>query len=62
MLKCAAMISSFLNRPRAFDEIIQMHVPELVDLVAAVARADEAHLGDQDLRIEERRVVIEARG
>src|SRR5437870_5295694 len=47
---------------RALDEIIQVHMAELVYLLAAVVRANKAHLGDQDLRLESGREVVQARG
>ena len=54
------MISSFLKRSRALDEVVQVHVAELVDLLPAVVGRDEAHLRDQDLRLEDGRVGVEA--
>ena len=37
-------------------------MPELVDLLAPVLGADEAHLGEQDLRLEHWRVGVESCG
>ena len=33
------------------DEIVQVHVAELVDFLAAMVGADEAHLGDENFRL-----------
>src|SRR5262245_66016188 len=53
----------FVLEPRgAFHEVVQVHVAELVNLVAAVARPDEAQLRDEDLRVEAGRAVVESRG
>src|SRR5207247_11195791 len=42
------------------DEVVEVHVAELVDLLAAVVGPDEAHFGDEDLGLVDRRVVVEA--
>src|SRR5439155_16044672 len=41
------------------DEIIQVHVAELVNLLPAVSRPEEAQLRDQDLRLVRGREVVQ---
>src|SRR5438552_650907 len=43
------------------QEIVQVHVTELVDLLAAVVGTDETEFRDQDLRLEDRRIGVQAR-
>ena len=45
-----------------FDEIIQVHVAELVNLLPAVIGPDKAQLGNQHLGLEDRRIVVQASG
>src|SRR2546428_3585358 len=42
---------------RSLHDVVQVHVAELVDLLAAVIGPNEADLGDQDLRLVHRRVI-----
>src|SRR5438128_8197204 len=44
----------------ALNYIIQMHMAELVDLFTAVVRANETHFGNQDLRVIQRRITVQA--
>ena len=44
-----------------FAEIIQMHVPVLVDLLAAMTLGEERHFGDEILHLVEDRILIESR-
>src|SRR5438874_2588820 len=46
----------------ALQEIIQVHVAELVDLLAAMVGPNETHLGDEDFRLENWRIVIQSGG
>src|SRR5262249_35504531 len=44
----------------SLDHVIEMHVPELVDLFAAMAGPDEADLGNENLGLVNGWVVIQA--
>ena len=44
----------------AIEEVIEVHVPELVNLFAAVFRAEKSHFGDQDFAGEDVGMSIEA--
>ena len=59
VLKCEAMISSFLNRSRRSNKIVQMDVAELVNLILAMRGGDERQLGNQNLGFVHRRAAIQ---
>src|SRR4029077_3834835 len=44
----------------ALDQVVEVHMAELVDLVLAVPRRDERQLGNQYLRLEHRGACVES--
>lgn len=45
----------------SFDDVIQMHVTELVDLFSTMLRPEKGEFCNQDLSFKDRRVVVESR-
>ena len=54
--------SLVLEAISAVDNIVEVHVAELLDLVAAMIGAKETHLGDQNFRLVNCRIAVETFG